>query len=1008
MRTTSGQRKLKSLSGKVSESCLVEESTAQSDPSYFPSFSGLRLIPKLGRRKVLVNGKPCGRNELIGIYIERKTGHSRNRKQVSSHIQVLKQSRKGDAEFFELIAEPVHEAQFFMPAGGVSYVQTLAGYGYSGLSTTGEGGIVEDADEEATEEVSLENAGASLFNSPHLNKSPLPETAGSMAPPPPRSAGLSSAMEKLHLPTPAGRSGSTSPATCPILPATFAMWAHCSDNDAKHVYTLMDRKVMASYTGGVNAANRLSTGATPSLPVIVLDSVRVSAYRFPGLSAMYRRLPCRFLHVHVPLSIPRLSSNGRHFNQFSTQLSLTSKEKERLVSVTSVYSHGGRVLSLVEPLGEPRRIAGAGGGSRLAEQTGNQDGATTPLESLSPWVGGSPLPDANGTSSKHRYVHQAPFATDFWADLLSRTHPVHIHDPEGNQRPAFSKEPSERAALGMAVSGVTLIQEFIVRDEGNGSNDVSRPLVMSEEDASSKVSPGSSVGNVVLVIAWDLECVEALRGQPGVPTVSVLELSTEQMSGQKRGSVGSNSASPAMGTSPLQTARDASSNRYPIPKMKLITLGKGVGQITRGKPTPPPKLASLPSFTMPSVSSTSSANSSKPVTPRMGDVPTLAHTAPTPEQQLGKARRTSEAHAQAVPSRSASPCGSASSSRSPSPNRSTLASSSSSGSINLQAPSSGSLARKRGVSIEKRLTVSIPPVPSYLNNGGSTHLRGSGCSSDLSASGVSPGQDTSPALVSAASSHNPEAWGQMQQRAMHTPITPFPQVSLPLDAPPPLIAHDEAKAQRDRLARKWAQETGADLRSPLDGTFSGMGMPSMGAHQLAYNSAGMEQASQEGTYQFRGQSFPRGHSFPQHPSSMAMTPGAGGVSMQMQGREDDQALLLPSGNGVQEDIGPSLLSPVGFSTDQPPMPPHQPSHSNSGQYRQRQTSHNGFEMGLDFGAGFGIMQMDGGDVSMSNSDHQDQHYSSQQDPQDPDDFMNQLYSHIGVGAFTDQSKRSDT
>ncbi|KAI1317461.1 hypothetical protein EDD11_008398 [Mortierella claussenii] len=62
-------------------------------------------IPKLGRRKVPLHEKHYGRNELIAAYIYKETQQSRTRKQVSSHIQVLKNTRKEDQALMELLSD---------------------------------------------------------------------------------------------------------------------------------------------------------------------------------------------------------------------------------------------------------------------------------------------------------------------------------------------------------------------------------------------------------------------------------------------------------------------------------------------------------------------------------------------------------------------------------------------------------------------------------------------------------------------------------------------------------------------------------------------------------------------------------------------------------------------------------------------------------------------------------------------------------------------------------------
>lgn len=50
----------------------------------------LSIIPKNGLNKIKISGRSCGRNELISDFILTKTGKFRTRKQVSSHIQVIK------------------------------------------------------------------------------------------------------------------------------------------------------------------------------------------------------------------------------------------------------------------------------------------------------------------------------------------------------------------------------------------------------------------------------------------------------------------------------------------------------------------------------------------------------------------------------------------------------------------------------------------------------------------------------------------------------------------------------------------------------------------------------------------------------------------------------------------------------------------------------------------------------------------------------------------------------
>ncbi|KAL8971241.1 MAG: hypothetical protein Q9183_001141 [Haloplaca sp. 2 TL-2023] len=67
----------------------------------------LRLVPPVGRRKKYIDGKLRGRNEEISQVLKSWTGIHRDRKQISSHIQVLKGFMGENAEWMQHVTPQV-------------------------------------------------------------------------------------------------------------------------------------------------------------------------------------------------------------------------------------------------------------------------------------------------------------------------------------------------------------------------------------------------------------------------------------------------------------------------------------------------------------------------------------------------------------------------------------------------------------------------------------------------------------------------------------------------------------------------------------------------------------------------------------------------------------------------------------------------------------------------------------------------------------------------------------
>ncbi|KAI5807604.1 TEA/ATTS domain family-domain-containing protein [Peziza echinospora] len=267
----------------------------------------IQKIPPIGRKKLTMEGKPHGRNELIADYIYKVTGKRRSRKQVSSHIQVLKNLLRNNPDFMKHVT--TEEPKPFWDNDSSSWGSPgMSHASLSGLATPDSSKRSSNASEHAAEDAN------NIFSS---GSGPLYTHA-----------------LPLHV-------------ACNVRPARFAMWAETSD-----------------YAGGINERVHTYTQLSEDRPVVearMLSSLPDWKSRFPHLANMLQAGSTVSTIIHVESSISIMPISPMDSLNLGTSLEVTYMDAVpncQWECTTSIYAPGKKVWEMTYSVGHAEQYDG--------------------------------------------------------------------------------------------------------------------------------------------------------------------------------------------------------------------------------------------------------------------------------------------------------------------------------------------------------------------------------------------------------------------------------------------------------------------------------------------------------------------------------------------------------------------------------------------------------------------------------------------------------------------------